>query len=70
VRSYLVVVEQTPGGFTGYTPDLPGCVSTAASRDELERKMREAIEFHLEILRDVGQPMPTPRSVAAWVDVA
>jgi predicted RNase H-like HicB family nuclease len=70
MRSYLIVVEQTERGFTGYTPDLPGCVCQGSSKEELERKMREAVEFHLDILRDVGQPMPTPRSVAAWVDVA
>ncbi len=51
MRRYLVVVEHTETGCSAYSPDLPGCASTGRSREEVERNMREAIEFHIEGLR-------------------
>jgi predicted RNase H-like HicB family nuclease len=48
---YLIVIEPTQTGFSAYSPDLPGCVSTGQTWDEVERSMHEAIEFHLEGLR-------------------
>jgi predicted RNase H-like HicB family nuclease len=47
-REYRIVVEETATGFSAYSPDLLGCVTTGASREETEKNMREAIEFHLE----------------------
>jgi predicted RNase H-like HicB family nuclease len=67
---YLIVIEQTSTGFSAYSPDLPGCVSTGASREEVESAMREAIEFHLNGLRQDGAPIPKPSASAAYVDVA
>ena len=67
---YLIVIEETPTGFSAYSPDLPGCVSTGRTREDVERSMREAIEFHLEGLREDGQTVPKPSSSAAYVDVA
>ena len=67
---YLIVIEETPGGFSAYSPDLPGCVSTGRTREDVERNMREAIEFHVEGLREDGQPVPKPSTSAAYVDVA
>ena len=58
---FLVVVERTKTGFSAYSPDLDGCVATGATRDEAERTMREAIEFHLEGLRQEGCEVPQPR---------
>ncbi len=48
---YLIVIEPTDTGFSACSPDLPGCVSTGATREEVERNMQEAIELHLEGLR-------------------
>jgi predicted RNase H-like HicB family nuclease len=70
MKKYLVVVEQTPTGFSAYSPDLPGCIATGSSQDEVEREMREAIQFHIEGLRIEGQPVPEPRSYPAFCDVA
>lgn len=67
---YLIVIEETSTGHSAYSPDLPGCVATAATRAEVEREMREAIEFHLEGMRAEGLPIPAPSSSAGYVEVA
>ena len=66
---YLIIIEPTGTGFSSYSPDLPGCVSTGATRDECEANMREAIDFHLDGLREEGEPIPQPTTSAAFVDV-
>src|ERR1039457_4647855 len=55
---YLVIIEKTDTGFSAYSPDLPGCVATGASRKEVEREMHDAIEFHIEGLRLAGEAVP------------
>jgi predicted RNase H-like HicB family nuclease len=67
---YVVVIEPTNTGFSAYSPDLPGCVSTGATRDECESNMRDAIEFHLDGLREEGEAIPKPATSAAFVEVA
>ena len=69
MRRYAVVIEKAPGNYSAYVPDLPGCVATGATVDEVEREIREAIEFHLEGLRDAGEPIPEPTSRMAYVEV-
>ena len=66
---YLVVVEQGPESFGAYVPDLPGCVAAGETRDEVLALIREAIEFHIEGLREDGQPVPPPSSTSEVVDV-
>jgi len=67
---YLIVIEQTETGFSAYSPDLPGCVSTGATVEETEKNMREAIEFHIEGLRKEGYEIPRPSSKSKYVEVA
>lgn len=67
---YLIILEPTDSGFSAYSPDLPGCVSTGRSRADVEANMREAIQFHLAGLREDGQPVPPPHTVATYVEVA
>lgn len=67
---YLVVVEQGATSFGAYVPDLPGCVAAGETREEVLDLIREAIEFHIEGLRQEGQPVPPPSSTSAVVDVA
>jgi predicted RNase H-like HicB family nuclease len=67
---YLIVVEKTDTGYSAYSPDLDGCVATGATREDVERATREAIELHLEGLRSEGQQVPAPQSCAAYVVVA
>jgi predicted RNase H-like HicB family nuclease len=66
---YAVVIEKAPGNYSAYVPDLPGCVATGATVEEVEREIREAIEFHLEGMRDAGEPIPEPTSQTAYVEV-
>lgn len=67
---YLIVIEPTSTGFSAYSPDLPGCVSTGLTRETCERNMQEAIAFHLDGLREEGEAVPPPTTSAAFVDVA
>ncbi len=62
MKKYLIVIETTQTRFSAYSPDLPGCVSTGGTREEIERNMREAIASHLDGLREEGQPAPEPQS--------
>ena len=55
-----MVIELTETGFSAYSPDLPGCVSTGATRQDVEMKMKEAIEFHLDGLKEERYPIPEP----------
>jgi len=66
---YLVVVEEGELGFGAHVPDLPGCIAAADSRDEVLKLIQEAIEFHIEGLKDHGDPIPNPISTAQIVQV-
>lgn len=67
---YTIVIEKAPSNYAAYVPDLPGCVATGATSDEAVREMRRAIEFHIESLREHGEPVPEPQCTATVVDVA
>lgn len=69
MRRYLIVIEPSATGFSGFSPDLPGCVAAGATRDEVERELRQAVEFHIEGLRAERLPIPAPSSSASWVEV-
>lgn len=58
---YAAVIEAGENNFSAYVPDLPGCVTTGNTRDEIERNISEAIDFHLEGMREDGTPPPTPQ---------
>lgn len=66
---YLIVVEETPTGFSAYSPDLDGCVATGSTRADVEKNMREAIEFHLDGLRRDGYEVPKPHTYPAFYDL-
>ena len=67
---YLIILEKTKTGFSAYSPDLPGCVAAGYSLEETETTMREAIEFHLDGMREEGLSIPPPQSLASYVEVA
>jgi len=67
---YAVVIENAGPNFSAYVPDLPGCVATGATVADVEVAIREAIEFHLEGLREDGAPIPPPSSKVEYVEVA
>ena len=69
MKKYLIVIEPTQTGFSAYSPDLPGCVSTGRTREEVEQNMRDAIAFHLDGLREEGQAVPEPQTFSAYVEL-
>jgi len=62
---YFVIYEKTATGFSAYAPDLPGCIATGPTLDSAKASMHEAIEFHLDGMRQDGTPIPVPSTVAA-----
>lgn len=70
MKRYLIIVEHTGTGYSAHVPDLPGCISTGRTREEIRANMRDAIEFHIDGLRLEGLPVPEPSSESAYVDVA
>ena len=68
MSQYVVIIERDEaGGYSAWAPDLPGVVAAASSYDECLALMREAVEFHLEGLREDGLPIPAPAAVGATV---
>lgn len=66
---YLVVFEKAAGGYSAYVPDLPGCIATGRSREQVARNIREAIDFHLAgLLQDEGC-LPAPEAFAEYEEV-
>ena len=69
---YLVVIEHADGtGYSAWAPDLPGCIAAAATREECEQLMREAIGLHLAGMRQDGESIPEPSAIgAAMIEIA
>ena len=67
---YAVIIEKGPTSYGAYVPDLPGCMATGDTREEVIKLIQEAIEFHIEGLREDGQPVPPPSSSIEFIDVA
>ena len=70
MKKYLVIIEKTATGYSAYSPDIPGCVSTGRTKQDIKRNMREAIEFHLDGLRLEGEPLPVPHSSSTYVPIS
>ncbi len=69
MKRYAVVIERGENNFSAYVPDLPGCISTGRSVEEIERNIREAIELHLEGMAEDGEPIPEPTTAVSYVDL-
>lgn len=67
---YAIVIEKTENNYGAYVLDLPGCIATGATIAEVEKNIREAIEMHLDGMREDGEPIPPPSSQVEYVDVA
>ncbi|MBD2306548.1 type II toxin-antitoxin system HicB family antitoxin [Chroococcidiopsis sp. FACHB-1243] len=67
---YLIIIEETTTGYSAYSPDLPGCVSTGETREELEQNMREAIQFHIKKLELEGYEILQPSTSSVYIEVA
>jgi predicted RNase H-like HicB family nuclease len=70
MRKYAVVIEKGPSNYSAYVPDLPGCIATGKTIEEIEKNMREAIELHIEGTIEDGDPIPEPSSQTIEVEVA
>ncbi len=66
---FLVVIEKADDNYSAFSPDLPGCVATGATREEAERNMDEAIELHVRGLKEDGLPVPESNSIAEYMTV-
>lgn len=69
MRKYAIVIEQGEENLSAYVPDLPGCITTGRSVEEIERNIREAIELHLEGLREDGEPIPEPHTAVTYIEL-
>ena len=67
---FAIVIEQAEGIYSAFVPDLPGCVATGATVQEVETNIRAAIEFHLEGMREDGLEVPMPQSKVEYIEVA
>ena len=65
---YLVVIEKAQSNYAAYVPDLPGCIATGSTLDELQRNIRSAVAMHIEGLREDGLPIPEPQTQAELVE--
>ena len=65
---YAVVIEKADGNYSGYVPDLPGCVATGATPEEVHREIKAAIRFHLDGLRQDGAQIPQPSALCEYVE--
>jgi predicted RNase H-like HicB family nuclease len=70
MKKYLIVIEKTDSGYSAYSPDLLGCVSTGQDRQEVEANMKEAIEFHLDGMKEEGYSIPEPAADSAYLEIA
>lgn len=67
---YLIIIERSETGYAAYCPDLDGCVATGASIAEVEETMREAVELHIDGLKETGEDVPVPQAHVTYVEVA
>ena len=69
MHRFLVVIEKADGNLSAYSPDLPGCVATGATREEAEKNMLEAIALHIQGMKEDNQPIPQTSSFAEYIAV-
>jgi predicted RNase H-like HicB family nuclease len=68
MHKYLVIFEKVRNNYSAYSPDIPGCIATGRTRNEVEKNIKEAISFHLEGLEKDGLPLPEPASFIEYVE--
>jgi len=69
MHRFLIVIEKANGNYSAYSPDLPGCVATGATREETENNMHQAIEMHIQGLLEDNLPIPEPQALAEYIAV-
>ncbi len=69
MHKYLVIFEKANDNYSVYSPDLPGCIATGKTHEEVEKNIREAISFHIEGLKEDGLSLPEPASSTEYIEV-
>ena len=67
---YAVIIEEGENGFGAYVPDLPGCIAAADTKEEVKKLIHEAVEVHIEGLKEDGEPIPKASSSIEFIEVA
>lgn len=70
MTKYLIIIEESKSGFSAYSPDLPGCTSCGSTPEQTESNMREAINFHIEGLKEEGLKIPEPVTRSSYIEIA
>lgn len=68
-QKFAVIFEKTGNNWAAYVPDLPGCITTGKTLDQTEQNIREAIQGHLQTLREFGEPIPGPTSLVKEIEI-
>jgi predicted RNase H-like HicB family nuclease len=68
-QRYAVIFDQAESNWAAYVPDLPGCITTGKTFEETERNIREAMQGHIQTLREFGESVPLPTSLAKEIEV-
>ena len=69
MHKYLVIFEKANNNYSAYSPDIPGCIATGKTRNEVEKSIKKAISFHIEGLKEDGLPTPEPASFTQYIEV-
>ena len=69
MKKYLVIYEKAKENYSAYSPDIPGCIATGKTRKETEKNIKEAINLHIDGLKEDGQPLPEPSSFTEYVEI-
>ena len=67
---FLILIEQGDSNYSAYAPDLPGCIATGRTLEEVEQNMREAIALHVQGMIEDGEPIPVSQTTAEYVDIS
>lgn len=70
MSKYAIIIERTDTGYSAYVPDLPGCISTGHTLEDTKRNINEAIEGHIQVMREYGDPVPAPTTEVGYAEVA
>jgi predicted RNase H-like HicB family nuclease len=70
MKEFLIVIEKTDTGYSSFSPDLPGCIATGATREEVQKNMKEAVEFHVEGLKMEGHTVPFPEAYSMYIKLS
>lgn len=70
VKRYPLVIEQTSTGYSAFSPDVPGCAAVGDTEEQTRRNFEDALAAHFDAMREIGEPIPEPRSSVDYVEVA